>query len=301
MRSIWSVPILIVRVHWLKVSRIARSGVLLRRRRLLNKTQREVFARESYKAGSTPSKEDEGDRKQATHPPLEALGPMKRGYITPLFFFACLTATLAHAQAGSLDIGMGFGTAQASSAGVGLDYTNLSNCSAATNSYCSTNSKGLAGVTMGFHGNYMLTNRYGVGAEIGFQPAKQDYVSFDSISTGEYIKSRMTFYDFNGIARPLRNKYSALQFEGGFGGANLKFYDVLTSASTLGSGASTQYLSSANHFQLHAGVSVPIYLKHNIFVRPEFDVHYVPGLTDQYGSNTVTQAMVWVGYSFGRR
>lgn len=230
---------------------------------------------------------------------LEALSPMKRGWITVLFSFVCLTASLAHAQAGSLDIGMGFGTAQASSAGVGLDYTNLSTCSGTT--YCSTNSKALAGVTMGFHGNYMLTNRYGVGAEIGFQPAKQNYVSFDSVSAGEYIKSRMTFYDFNGIARPIRNKYAALQFEGGFGGANLKFYDVLSSANTLGSAASTQYLSSANHFQLHAGVAVPIYFKNNFFVRPQFDIHYVPGLTDQYGSNTVTQAMVFVGYSFGRK
>ena len=29
--------------------------------------------------------------------------------------------------------------------------------------------------------------------------------------------------------------------------------------------------------------------------------HYVPGLTNQFGSDAVPEAMVWVGYSFGER
>ena len=41
-----------------------------------------------------------------------------------------------------------------------------------------------------------------------------------------------------------------------------------------------------------------IFVKDNIFIRPQFDVHYVPNL-HQFGSNVVTEESVWVGYRFG--
>ncbi|MEI9971972.1 MAG: hypothetical protein WDO73_07875 [Ignavibacteriota bacterium] len=39
----------------------------------------------------------------------------------------------------------------------------------------------------------------------------------------------------------------------------------------------------------------------HIFVRPQFDYHYVPSFTDQFGSNSAVGGMVWVGYSWGDR
>jgi hypothetical protein len=46
-------------------------------------------------------------------------------------------------------------------------------------------------------------------------------------------------------------------------------------------------------------VGLQIFLTEHIFVRPQFDLHYVPNFTDQFGSNTVPAGMVWVGYSWG--
>ena len=68
----------------------------------------------------------------------------------------------------------------------------------------------------------------------------------------------------------------------------------------IGSQNFSQYYASANHFNVHGGVGVQIYLTDHIFVRPEFDIHYVPNLT-QFGSNVILEGMVWVGYSWGDR
>ena len=54
-------------------------------------------------------------------------------------------------------------------------------------------------------------------------------------------------------------------------------------------------------WNLNVGVGVQLYLTDHIFVRPEFDYHYVPDFTNQFGSNSVPEAMLWVGYSFGER
>ena len=110
----------------------------------------------------------------------------------------------------------------------------------------------------------------------------------------------MTLYDFNGIFEPVNTKKVALKLEGGIGGANLKFYESGSSSSVLGNQNTSQYFGSANHFQVHGGVGVQIYVTDHVFIRPEFDVHYVHNLT-QFGSNVVTSEMVWLGYSWGDR
>ena len=56
---------------------------------------------------------------------------------------------------------------------------------------------------------------------------------------------------------------------------------------------------NANHFQVHAGAGVKLYVKGNFFVKPQFDFHYVTNLTDQFGRNWVPQFTVSIGYSFG--
>jgi hypothetical protein len=50
---------------------------------------------------------------------------------------------------------------------------------------------------------------------------------------------------------------------------------------------------------VHVGVGVELFVTEHIFLRPEFDYHYIPNFTQQFGSNSVPQAMVWLGYSFG--
>lgn len=228
---------------------------------------------------------------------------MKRCFLcVALFCSLCLTLPLANAQAGSFDAAIGFGTVNNGSVGSGLDYPSLYNygvlvpCTAATDAYCSGNASHLGGFFLGFNGDYMLTKKYGVGAELGFQPSQQNYVSFGAVSPGESVKSRLLLYDINGIVRPYSRKHFALQAEGGFGGASLRFYDTI-SASSL-SGNQSQYISSANHFQLHAGVGIPIYLKSHFFIRPQFDIHYAPNFSQDYSSDVITKETLWVGYSF---
>jgi hypothetical protein len=60
-------------------------------------------------------------------------------------------------------------------------------------------------------------------------------------------------------------------------------------------------VGSSGHFQVHVGVGVQLYVTEHIFIRPQFDLHYVPGFTQQFGSNLVPAGMVWLGYSFGDR
>jgi hypothetical protein len=47
-------------------------------------------------------------------------------------------------------------------------------------------------------------------------------------------------------------------------------------------------------------VGVKLYVKGNIFIKPQFDIHYVTNLTDQFGRNWVPQVTASVGYSFGQ-
>jgi hypothetical protein len=60
-------------------------------------------------------------------------------------------------------------------------------------------------------------------------------------------------------------------------------------------------VGNSTHFQIHVGVGVSLFVTEHIFVRPQFDYHYVPSLTNQFGSNSVPSATVWVGYNFGDR
>jgi hypothetical protein len=116
------------------------------------------------------------------------------------------------------------------------------------------------------------------------------------------FQSRTTFYDFNGIYQPVKTDKAVLQILAGFGGANMKTYINQSSSGSLlgGSSSSSQYAGSSNHLNLHGGVGVKIYLNDHVYLRPEFDVHYVPNMA-QFGSKLVTQEMVWIGYTIGDR
>jgi hypothetical protein len=116
---------------------------------------------------------------------------------------------------------------------------------------------------------------------------------------GANLQSRTTFYDVDAIVQPLKSKRASLEFLGGLGGVNLKFYaSGTTTDAVLGTQSFSQTYGSSNHFQVHGGAGVNIFLTDSIFIRPQFDLHYVPNLT-QFGRNAVTQESVWVGYRWG--
>jgi hypothetical protein len=233
----------------------------------------------------------------------------------PIFVLLLACLPFASAQSG-VDIAIGFGAVQNTASGNGLTidtsqlsptFGNFVNCNVGLGStLCSPTSK-MNSFAMGFSGDLMFWKHLGIGAEVAFAPAKQDYANFPATTTSAFftgtaftVKDRVTLYDFNGIYQPVKNERVALKLYGGFGGANIKFYETGTTSSALvGSQNFSQFFGSSNHFQLHGGAAVQIYVKGKLFIRPEFDVHWVNNMTQQFGRNTVTQEMVWIGYTLG--
>jgi len=212
---------------------------------------------------------------------------------TALLFLA---ASFASAQT-SFDVNVGFGSAWDSANGGGIDNAASLNafgsCTPGSGDANCQSLPRLNGFFLGFGGDLMLFKHLGVGFEDTLQPARQSYGPLDS---------RQSFYDVNGIYAPIVTKRASLLLEGGVGGARTSF--SLTESGCVGTAVcstSTEPVGAANHFQAHVGVGVQIFLTEHIFVKPQFDFHYVPGLTNQFGSDAVPEAVVWVGYSFGER
>ena len=221
---------------------------------------------------------------------------MRRGYFYGVLLFVtacCLPAARAQSN---FDLNIGFGTAHDSSNGLGLD-----NLNSALNPLGPCNPNGLdpncektgalSNFFLGFGGDVLLGKRYGFGAEVTFQPARPDY--------GPLIY-RQTFYDFNGILAPINEKRVQLQIQGGIGGSRTSFSINQSGCIGVAVACSTQVVpvANANHFQIHVGVGVQLFVTEHLFVRPQFDFHYVPSFTDQFNSTAVPGFMVWVGYGW---
>lgn len=194
----------------------------------------------------------------------------------------------------SFDLNLGFGTSHVS--GIpGILNINSSNpfgtCTVGTDPNCQKGPD-LGGFFMGVGGDILATKRFGFGAEVAFQPAKSDYAG---------LQYRQTFYDLNGIFAPVNQKKVIVKLMGGVGGAKTAFsYSQNCTGIAVCSSASQPVLNT-NHFQVHAGLGVELFVTEHIFVRPQFDLHYVPNFTDQFGSNIAPSATVWIGYSWGDR
>ena len=218
-----------------------------------------------------------------------------RGYL-PLLFLLLVCAPFAGAQT-SFDLNVGFGAAHDASNGGGIDNLNAINpgaiCTPNTGDVnCQTNPS-LSGFFLGFGGDVLLKKHYGFGMEASFTPSRSNYGP---------LEFRQTFYDFNGEYVPVNEKRVQLKLMGGIGGSKTGF--AVNESSCVGTAACSNQVepyANANHFQLHFGAGVEIFVTDHIFIRPQFDLHFVPGFTDQFNSNLVPQGMVWVGYSWGDR
>jgi hypothetical protein len=144
----------------------------------------------------------------------------------------------------------------------------------------------------------MFSPHLGVNGEYAFRFAQADYLPLGG------LKFRPGFYDFNVVWEPISGGSRRIVpvVEGGIGGARIALYQAQT-VSITGITSTFTYPAglNANHFQLHGAVGVKLYVKGNIFVKPQFDIHYVTHLTDQFGSDWVPQYTVAVGYTFGER
>jgi hypothetical protein len=219
----------------------------------------------------------------------------------PLLCLTLLALPVIHAQS-SVDVNVGGGYFHSKSLG-SVDPNTFLLCSGSAAAGC-VKTPALGSVFLGFGANLMLWKKFGVGGEAVLQPGRQDYVTFSQGGAGQFsdvLQSRATFYDFNGIFEPVSTKKVSVQLIGGIGGANVKFYEHVTgSSSILGNTNVTQFAGSSNHFQLHAGLGIQAYVTEHVFIRPQFDLHYVHNFT-QYGENAVPGVMIWIGYTLGDR
>jgi hypothetical protein len=245
------------------------------------------------------------DEVRAHSESIEEISDVRRisRYLPLLFMLPCCIS-LANAQA-QFDLNIGFGFIHDSASSTQVDQALLPCAGASDLNPPCVSTPSLSGFMLGFGGDLMLKKKFGIGAEVSFQPAKEQYVNLNASAASEgltslSIQSRMTLFDFNGIYQPISTKRVQLKLMAGIGAANLKFYEAGASSSILGNSSQSQYFQSSNHLNVHGGVGVDIFVTDHIFIRPEFDIHYVPNLS-QFGSSVVLQGMAWVGYSWGDR
>jgi hypothetical protein len=222
---------------------------------------------------------------------------MRLRYIYPALFLATLCSIPPARAQSSFDVNVGFGSAFDGSNGLGIESNQnslnyLGSCTPglSTDTTCEKDPS-LSGFFLGFGLDAMLTKKYGIGFEASFQPSRPDYGP---------LQYRQTFYDVYGIFSPVHVKRAELKISGGIGGARTSF--AVNETSCVGTTCASETVPTginASHFQVHVGVGLELFVTEHIFLRPEFDYHYVPNLNNQFSSNSVPQVMVWLGYSFG--
>ena len=213
----------------------------------------------------------------------------------PLLALPLLCAPFALGQAG-VDINLGFGSLHNNANKGGIDNANsptnaFGPCIPGSGDAFCQSLPSLGGFFMGIGGDIMFRKQFGVGANVDFRPARANYGP---------LEYRQTFFDVDGVYEPLSTKRASVRLLGGIGFARTGF--AFNQNSCVGSVVCTsQTLSvgTTNHFDTHFGAGVQIYITEHIFVRPEFDLHYAPGLDNQFSSNLVPGGMIWIGYNLG--
>jgi hypothetical protein len=154
----------------------------------------------------------------------------------------------------------------------------------------------MGGVFGVFGVDFMWKPHFGINGEYAFRFAQANFLPLAG------LKMRPGFYDFNAVYEPISGKRIVPLVEGGIGGARMALY--ITSSCTIANINCTYNQPAginANHFQVHGAVGVKLYVKPALFIKPQFDIHYVTHLTDQFGRSWVPEYTVSVGYTFGER
>ena len=146
-----------------------------------------------------------------------------------------------------------------------------------------------------FGADYMWKSYLGFGGEYSWRLSQGFYAPMED------VKYRPDFYDFNAVIHPLpKGSRVVPEFQGGIGGSSTKFYESASGCALSVTACSTvnEYLTSSNHFQVHFSAGVRLYLKGNVYVRPQLDVHYVNNFVE-FGSDWVPEYTISLGYTFG--
>lgn len=215
-------------------------------------------------------------------------------FLMPAVALSC--ASFAWAQA-ALDVNIGAGTAHDTASGAGIEgpasLSAFGPCNpGASDGFCQS-TPALDGFFLGLGADIMLFKHFGVGAQADFQPEHRSYGP---------LQARQSFVDFDGIFAPVSNKHFELRLLGGVGFARTSF--SISQSGCIGTAVcstSTEPIGAATHPDLNVGAGLQIYLTNHIFIRPQFDFHYVPNLNQQFGNNYVPEGTIWLGYNFGER
>lgn len=140
--------------------------------------------------------------------------------------------------------------------------------------------------------DYMLKRKIGLNGEYTFHLRPNPYLP------NEGLKMRPSFYDINGFWQPFGSRVVPF-LEGGFGGARVSLLFNSNSCLTGSPCGNFTPPTSLNYYQLHFAAGGKIYIHGAIFVKPEFDLHYVFNF-QQFGRNAVIGYMISGGYTFGR-
>jgi len=142
--------------------------------------------------------------------------------------------------------------------------------------------------------SFMITPHLGLGAETDFRFSQGSY-------TG--LTYRPMFYDFNAIWAPTGRLHKRVvpEFQAGLGGTRLSFFYPQSFCDQFaGCSTSNSFVESSNHLQVHLSAGLKLYVTSHVFVRPQFDEHYVNNFF-QFGSNWVPEYGAAVGWTFGER
>lgn len=146
----------------------------------------------------------------------------------------------------------------------------------------------LGGVFGTIGGGLFLKPSFGVGAQVSWRFTQADFAG---------LGYRPVFYDFNGIWTPISAKRVVPEFQAGFGGASLRFYNPNQPYYDYSTGRISTYAGSSNHLQLHVAAGLRFFIKPHLFVRPQLDYHWVRNLTNELGTNSVPEYTIAIGYS----
>ena len=182
---------------------------------------------------------------------------------------------------------LGTASAQQVDAAFGFNALHATSAANASSSYSPQSIGG--GLTPSFSADFLLAHHFGAGAEFSWRGSKNIY---QPATVG--VPFRPFFYDFNAIWAPPVTKNITPELMAGIGAENTRFY-VAPSC-----GINCQNYATTNHFLGHFGGGVRLYVKGNLFVRPEAHWYLVRN-NNSFRSPYATRYGVSVGYTFGKR
>ena len=155
----------------------------------------------------------------------------------------------------------------------------------------------IGGVFGVFGADFMFLPHLGFNGEYSFRFAQANFLPAAQINV------RPEFYDFNAVYEPITAEHRIVPvLEGGIGGTKLSFYTSSQGCVALGTCVNqSQAIFTSNHFQLHAAFGVKLYVRSDLFIKPQIDLHWSPNLNQQYSSDFVPQYTISIGYTFGQR